>query len=62
MRGASAYPTAIVGISVIVISVLLTWVIPTFSQMFADFGAADDMPALTKFVISLSKGFISGCP
>jgi type IV pilus assembly protein PilC len=62
VRGALVYPTAIVGISFIVIAVLLTWVIPTFSQMFADFGAADDMPALTKFVIALSKGFIRWLP
>jgi type IV pilus assembly protein PilC len=27
--------------------------------MFRDFGAGDDLPALTKFVISLSKGFAS---
>ncbi|MBL8678448.1 MAG: type II secretion system F family protein [Myxococcales bacterium] len=62
VRGALVYPTAIVGISVIVISVLMTWVIPTFSQMFADFGAADEMPALTKLVISISQGFVKWLP
>lgn len=62
VRGALVYPSAIVGISFIVIAVLMTWVIPTFSQMFADFGAADDMPALTKLVINISKGFIKWLP
>ena len=62
VRGALVYPSAIVGISFIVIAVLMTWVIPTFSQMFADFVAADDMPALTKLVISISKGFIKWLP
>jgi len=62
VRGALVYPSAIVGISFIVIAVLMTWVIPTFSQMFADFGAADDMPGLTKLVINISKGFIQWFP
>jgi type IV pilus assembly protein PilC len=62
VRGALVYPTAILGIAVLVISVLLTWVIPTFSAMFADFGAADQMPALTQFVIKLSEGFVRWLP
>jgi type IV pilus assembly protein PilC len=62
VRGALVYPSAIVGISVIVISVLMTWVIPTFSQMFADFGAADQMPALTQLVINISNGFVKWFP
>lgn len=62
VRGALVYPAAIVGISFIVISVLMTWVIPTFSQMFADFGAADEMPGLTKAVIALSQGFVKWFP
>jgi type IV pilus assembly protein PilC len=57
VRGALVYPAAILFIAVIVVSVLLTWVIPTFEKMFADFGAKDDLPALTQFVINLSKAF-----
>src|SRR5207253_11199344 len=34
VRGALVYPTAILFIAVVVISVLLTWVIPTFEKMF----------------------------
>jgi type IV pilus assembly protein PilC len=62
VRGALVYPVAILGIAVIVIAVLLTWVIPTFSAMFADFGAADQMPALTKMVISISNNFVKWLP
>jgi type IV pilus assembly protein PilC len=40
----------------------MTWVIPAFEGMFAEFGAKDALPALTKFVILLSKGFILCLP
>nr|BAL56278.1 type IV pilus assembly protein PilC [uncultured delta proteobacterium] len=62
VRGALVYPTAIMIIAVLVVSVLLTWVIPTFEKMFADFGAKDDLPALTQFVINLSKSFVNNLP
>src|SRR5689334_13269997 len=35
VRGALTYPTAVIIIMVIVVSVLLTWVIPAFEGMFA---------------------------
>ena len=62
VRGAMVYPAGILAIAVIVVSVLLTWVIPTFEKMFRDFGAADDLPGLTKIVIAMSKGFASNLP
>jgi type IV pilus assembly protein PilC len=43
-------------------TVLLGWVIPAFENMFAEFGAKDGLPAITKFVIMLSRGFISWLP
>src|SRR5262249_31027170 len=36
--------------------------IPAFEGMFAEFGAKDALPALTKFVISLSKSFVNYLP
>jgi type IV pilus assembly protein PilC len=57
VRGALVYPAAILVIAGLVVSVLLTWVIPTFEKMFRDFGAGDDLPGLTKAVIALSRGF-----
>ncbi len=62
VKGAMVYPTAILMIAVIVISVLLTWVIPTFQKMFADFGAADELPGLTKVVIAISQNFVHFFP
>ena len=44
-----------------VMVVLMTFVIPAFEGMFAEFGAKDALPALTKIVIALSKGFVTYC-
>ena len=52
VKSAMTYPATIVGIAVVVIAVILVFVIPTFADMFADFGSA--LPAPTVFVISLS--------
>jgi type IV pilus assembly protein PilC len=62
LRGALAYPTAVIIIMVIVMTVLLTWVIPAFEGMFAEFGAKDALPTLTKIVISVSKSFVTLLP
>jgi type IV pilus assembly protein PilC len=47
------YPTTIVGIAVVVISVILVFVIPTFEKMFRDFGGT--LPGPTLVVIGLSN-------
>jgi type IV pilus assembly protein PilC len=62
VRGALAYPIAVICILAVVLFVLMTWVIPAFEGMFAEFGAKDSLPALTKFVIGLSKSFVSYLP
>jgi type IV pilus assembly protein PilC len=62
VRGALTYPTAVIIIMVIVMTVLLTWVIPAFEGMFAEFGAKDALPWLTKMVISVSRNFVSFLP
>jgi type IV pilus assembly protein PilC len=62
VRGALTYPVAVICIMAIVIFVLMTWVIPAFEGMFAEFGAKDALPALTKFVIALSKNFVTYLP
>ncbi len=59
VRGAMVYPVAIFFIAMIVVVIMLAWVIPSFKGMFAEFGAADQLPALTQFVIGASEGFIS---
>ena len=62
VKGALSYPIAVICILVIVMAVLLTFVIPAFENMFAEFGAKDALPALTKAVIATSKGFITYLP
>jgi type IV pilus assembly protein PilC len=62
VRGAMAYPIAVICILAIVMVVLLTFVIPAFENMFAEFGAKDALPALTKGVIAVSKGFVTYLP
>src|SRR5262249_20281802 len=62
VRGALTYPIAVICILAIVIFVLMTWVIPAFEGMFAEFGAKDALPALTKLVIKMSKGFVGNLP
>ncbi len=53
---AMTYPVVILGVSVLVIIALLTFVIPTFAEMFTDMGK--ELPGITKTVIGLS-GFIA---
>jgi type IV pilus assembly protein PilC len=62
VKGAMTYPSAVMVILAIVIFVLMTFVIPAFEGMFAEFGAKDALPGLTKAVIALSRGFVSAAP
>lgn len=62
VRGALAYPMAVIVIMIVVMVVLMTFVIPAFEGMFAEFGAKDALPALTKIVIATSKSFVSYLP
>jgi len=62
IRGALTYPIAVVLILIVVMIVLLTFVIPAFENMFAEFGAKDALPALTQVVIAVSNGFVTYSP
>jgi type IV pilus assembly protein PilC len=62
VRGALVYPISVFCIAIIVMGVLLTVVIPTFEKMFSDFGGADSLPPLTKFVIGMSHGVVDRLP
>ncbi len=55
IRKAMFYPTAVMIMSFIVTTILLIFVVPTFQDLFKDFGA--DLPAFTQFVIHLSEIF-----
>jgi type IV pilus assembly protein PilC len=53
IKSAMVYPSVIVGVAVVVISVLMVWVIPQFAKMFTDFGGT--LPLPTVIVISTSE-------
>jgi type IV pilus assembly protein PilC len=55
IKKALYYPTAVIVVAFIITAILLIFVIPQFEALFSDFGA--DLPALTMFVVTLSKVF-----
>ena len=55
IKKALFYPTAVIVVAFIITAILLIFVIPMFEELFAGFGA--DLPAMTRFVIDLSKFF-----
>ncbi|HTP42231.1 MAG TPA: type II secretion system F family protein, partial [Nitrospiria bacterium] len=52
IKSAMVYPSVIVVVAVVVVSILLVWVIPIFAKMFSDFGGT--LPAMTQMVIGFS--------
>ena len=62
VRGALVYPSSVVVIFAGVLSVLLIFVIPSFEAIFADFGASDELPGLTKMVIAASRWAVANVP
>ncbi|MFT5395780.1 MAG: type IV pilus assembly protein PilC [Gammaproteobacteria bacterium] len=57
IKAALFYPGAVIVAAVIVVSILMIFVIPQFSELFSDFGA--DLPALTQFLVDTSDLFVS---
>jgi len=57
VKTAMIYPAVVVSAAVIVTSILLIFVIPTFADMFKDFGAA--LPAPTRVVMAISDFMVS---
>ena len=56
IKSAMVYPSAIIGVAVIVITILMIWVIPIFAKMFAEMsGGKVGLPAPTQIVIDLSN-------
>ncbi len=61
VKGAMVYPIAVMGIAVIVVTVLLTQVIPVFEKMFKDFGGGK-LPKPTQVVIDISHALSAYLP
>ncbi len=58
VRGAMVYPSIVLVVFVGVLTILLAFVIPGFQNMFKDFGAKDELPALTQAVMVVSHVFV----
>ncbi len=57
IKKAMTYPISVLVVAVVVSAILLIFVVPTFADMFADFGA--ELPAFTLFVVGLSDTLIN---
>src|ERR1041385_2547475 len=63
LRGALSYPGIVFCIAIVVMTVMLTFVIPAFENMFKEFGGGKDaLPALTRIMVALSHSFVSYLP
>jgi type IV pilus assembly protein PilC len=57
IRKALFYPAMVVAVAIIVSAILLIFVVPTFEDVFKQFGA--DLPALTQVVVNMSRFMVS---
>ena len=57
IKSALFYPAAVIAVSVIVVAVIMIWVVPTFKDVFASFGA--ELPGPTLMVITISDFFVA---
>ena len=57
VRSALIYPSSVLIIAFGVIAIMLQFVIPTFQEMFREFGSEDGLPWLTQKVIGFSVWF-----
>ena len=56
IKKAMYYPIAVVIVAIVVSTILLVFVVPQFAKIFESLGA--ELPALTRFVVTLSDGLI----
>lgn len=60
IKSAMIYPSAIIGVAAIVITVLMIWVIPIFAKMFEELSSGKmGLPGPTQLVIDMSNAFQS---
>src|SRR5207302_3906431 len=57
VKGAMIYPTTIVSVAVIVVTILLIFVIPVFAELYGSMGKA--LPAPTQITINISNWFVA---
>ena len=57
IKKALFYPTAIIGVAILVCGILMVYVVPIFKEQFASFGA--DLPAFTALVFGFSDFLVT---
>ncbi len=57
IKGAMTYPAICLGISMLILTVILVFVVPVFDSMFKDFGS--ELPLPTQMVVNMSNFFKS---
>lgn len=63
VRGAMSYPAIVVVVGAGVMTVMLTFVIPAFENMFSEFGGGPEaLPWITRVMVALSNSFVSYLP
>jgi type IV pilus assembly protein PilC len=55
IKGAMIYPSIVIAVAIIVLSIILIFVVPTFASLFKDLGTK--LPALTQFIVGVSEFF-----
>jgi type IV pilus assembly protein PilC len=60
VRSALMYPTAVMGVAIAMVVLILVWVVPVFEEVFKSFGA--DLPWPTQMVLTLSHGLSASAP
>src|SRR5918992_3043467 len=53
IKAAMTYPIVVAGISVLLVTIMLIFVVPTFAKMFTDLGG--ELPLPTKLLLAVSK-------
>jgi type IV pilus assembly protein PilC len=56
IKAALFYPASVMVVAAIVVTILMIFVIPQFSELFSNFGA--DLPVLTQILINMSDFFV----
>lgn len=57
IKAAMFYPMSVMLVAIAVVFVIMIWVIPSFKQVFANFGA--ELPGLTLLVMAISDYFVA---
>ncbi|MDR0565028.1 MAG: type II secretion system F family protein [Azoarcus sp.] len=57
IKSALFYPSAVIIVSAVVVAVIMIWVVPTFKEVFASFGA--ELPGPTLIVMGISDFFVA---